>query len=164
MALSKADLVPPEDADRAAHELRERLGERAIDAIATSSVTGLGLDELASAIFASAREAADGERPPDRLAEPEAEHRLYTPAADEGFEVSRGPDGTFRVTGPRVERLIARHDVENEEALAVIEPVTLGARLLLEPQPAINSAAAKTKQTTRADIGSDSRRDCLNGA
>src|SRR5438552_1775582 len=49
-------------------------------------------------------------------------------------------------------------------ALAVIEPVTLGARLLLEPQPAINSAAAKTKQTTRADIGSDSRRDCLNGA
>src|SRR5207302_87717 len=55
------------------------------------------------------------------LAEPEVEHRLYRPAADEGFEVARNPDGSFRVTGPRVERLIARHDTGNEEALAYVE-------------------------------------------
>jgi GTPase len=30
-------------------------------------------------------------------------------------------DGEFRVTGPRVERLIARYDIDNDEALAYIE-------------------------------------------
>jgi GTP-binding protein len=50
-----------------------------------------------------------------------AEHRLYRPGADEGFSVDRGPDGTYRVSGPRVERLLARHDIENDEALAYIE-------------------------------------------
>src|SRR5438105_4926534 len=36
--------------------------------------------------------------------------------------------------------------------LVVVEPVALGALLLLDPQPA-TSAAAKTKATSRADIG-----------
>ncbi len=35
--------------------------------------------------------------------------------------VERGSDGVFRVTGRGIERLIARHDVENEEALRYVE-------------------------------------------
>ncbi len=125
VALSKADLLPPEDAASAADLLRERLGERVRDVILTSSAAGQGLDDLAGAIFAAVPEEDAGdrgvERPPGELPEPEAEHRLYTPAAGEGFEVRRGPDGTFQVSGPRVERLIARHDPDNEEAMAYVE-------------------------------------------
>ena len=35
--------------------------------------------------------------------------------------MERAPDGTFRVMGPRVERLIARHDTNNDEALEYVE-------------------------------------------
>ena len=35
--------------------------------------------------------------------------------------VERTDSGAFRVSGARVERLIARHDLDNEEALRYIE-------------------------------------------
>ena len=35
--------------------------------------------------------------------------------------MERGPDGVLRVVGPAVERLLARHDIENEEALRYVE-------------------------------------------
>jgi GTPase len=41
--------------------------------------------------------------------------------ADDGSRVERAADGVFRVTGRGIERLIERHDVENEEALRYIE-------------------------------------------
>ena len=50
-----------------------------------------------------------------------AEYRVYRPAAAREFEVERLGPGEFRVTGEVVERLIARHDLENEEALAHVE-------------------------------------------
>jgi GTP-binding protein len=50
-----------------------------------------------------------------------AEHRVYRPGADDGYRVERGRDGVFRVTGRGIERLIERHDIENEEALRYIE-------------------------------------------
>ena len=123
VVLSKADLLPLEEAEVAAGGVREAIGERALDVIVTSAATRFGLDELSAAVFGAVpAEPGDATAPPPaELPEPEAEHRLYTPAADEGFEVTRGPDGTFRVSGPRVERLIARHDTENEEALAYVE-------------------------------------------
>ncbi|HEX5911353.1 MAG TPA: Obg family GTPase CgtA, partial [Thermoleophilaceae bacterium] len=37
------------------------------------------------------------------------------------FEVERVGDGEFRVTGDAVDRLIARHDLENDEALRYLE-------------------------------------------
>src|SRR3954471_16727493 len=43
LALSKADLVPAEEADRAEREWRARLGDGALDVIVTSSATGLGI-------------------------------------------------------------------------------------------------------------------------
>ena len=61
--------------------------------------------------------------PAETLAEPEAlaEHRVFRPAADLGFAVERTGAGVFRVTGERVERLLQRFDVENEEAAAHVE-------------------------------------------
>jgi GTP-binding protein len=116
LCLSKADLVPPEVAAAAAESWRARLGDDAIDVIVTSSATGQGVDDLKAALMEHV--------PVEAPAAPEealAEHRLYRPGADEGFSVDRGPDGTYRVSGPRVERLLARHDIENDEALAYIE-------------------------------------------
>ena len=118
LALSKADLVPEEEAEAAAHEWRERLG---VPVVVTSAATGSGLDELKRAIL-------DGvpAEPPPEVARAEAgleglaEHRTYRPAGD-GFEVDRTGEGAFRVSGPRVERLLARHDPDNEEAMRYVE-------------------------------------------
>jgi GTP-binding protein len=50
--------------------------------------------------------------------------------------VERGGDGVFRVTGRGIERLIERHDIENEEALRYIEERlrTIGVIRALEAQ------------------------------
>ena len=50
-----------------------------------------------------------------------AVHRTYRPGAGDAFSVERTGPGTFRVRGEGVERLIARHDMENEEALRYLE-------------------------------------------
>jgi GTPase len=63
---------------------------------------------------------SDDAAAPRAPAEPQAEHRVYRPG-DDAFSVERGPDGTFRVAGARIERLIARYDVENDEALEYVE-------------------------------------------
>ncbi|MBV9212875.1 MAG: GTPase ObgE [Actinobacteria bacterium] len=130
VALSKADLLPAERAEEIARGLRRRLRDgvpdrvRVRDLVVTSAATGQGLDGLSEAIFAAvppAGESTDPQSPPGALPEPQAEHRLYTPAAGEGFEVTRRPEGAFLVRGPRVERLIARHDPDNDEAMAYVE-------------------------------------------
>ena len=56
-----------------------------------------------------------------RAADELAEYRVYRPAAAREFEVEKLGAGEFRVSGDAVERLIARHDMENEEALAHVE-------------------------------------------
>ena len=50
-----------------------------------------------------------------------AEFQVFRPAAGREFEVEKVGDGEFRVSGAAVDRLIARHDLENEEALAHVE-------------------------------------------
>ncbi len=50
-----------------------------------------------------------------------AEFQVFRPASRRSFEVEKTGAGEFRVTGDAVERLIARHDLENEEALAHVE-------------------------------------------
>jgi GTP-binding protein len=125
LALSKADLVADDVAERAATDWRERLGDGVEAVVVTSAATGRGLDELARAVVANVpvEREPDGatEAVPAAAAEPEAEHRVYRPGAGEGFAVERGPDGAFRVTGERVERLIARYDTDNDEALEYVE-------------------------------------------
>jgi GTP-binding protein len=116
LALSKADLVPAERADAAAREW----GGRVEEVVVTSSATGQGLDELAAEIAAKVPlEPAPAAAQP--AAEALAEHRLYRPAEAEEISISRGPDGAFRVSGARVERLLQRHDIDNPESLAYIE-------------------------------------------
>src|SRR3954449_3513644 len=130
LALSKADLVTAEVAAAAAGEWRRRLAPAAPDApgalvpeaapvIVTSSATRQGLDELERELL---RRVPVAEPVPLEAGEDElAEYRVFRPAAAREFDVERVGAREFRVTGEVVERLIARHDVENEEALAHVE-------------------------------------------
>jgi len=120
LALSKADLVTPQAADEARAKWRERLGDD-VPVLVTSSATRAGLDELALELFR--RVPVRSEAPEGELATEEAlaEHRVFRPAAGRGFDVERVQDGVFRVSGEQVERLIARHHLDNDEALAHVE-------------------------------------------
>ena len=115
LALSKADLVPPEDAAEAAERWRDRLG---LEVFVTSAATGEGLEELANAVFGRVPAEKAEDRPP---ADAPATHRVYRPGQGEAYSVRRTGPGAFRVEGERIERLIARHDVENDEALRYVE-------------------------------------------
>jgi GTP-binding protein len=114
LALSKADLVPPEEAEEAASQWGERLG---VEVLVTSAATGEGLEELSGAIFRHVP-AEDGVEEP---ADSPATRRVYRPGRGEAYSVRRTGPGAFRVEGERVERLIARHDVDNDEALRYVE-------------------------------------------
>src|SRR3954467_4884594 len=119
LGLSKADLVPPEKADDAAREWRGRLGPD-VPVIVTSSATGEGLDELARELLRRVPAAAP--EPEEAAGEDDvAEYRVFRPATRRQFSVTRVGDAAFRVSGESVDRLIARHDLQNEEALAHIE-------------------------------------------
>jgi GTPase len=116
LALSKADLVPPEVAEAAVAEWARR-----VDApvLATSAATGLGLDELRRVLLAAVPVA---EPEPEGAGEDEvAEFAVFRPAAGRAFEVVKTGAGAWRVDGPAVERLVARYDLDNEEALAHVE-------------------------------------------
>jgi len=120
LALSKADLVPAEDAERAAGEWRERLGEE-VAVFVTSAATGQGLEALSLELSRRVPllPAADDAIALDDV--PATEHRVFRPAAGRGFKVQRMDDGAFRVEGEGVERLLMRHDLDNDEALAHVE-------------------------------------------
>jgi GTPase len=118
VALSKRDLLPDEEAEAAVERWRRRIGDSKPALLAVSSATGAGLDELRQAILAALPEAA-AERP--AAVEFEAEHRVYRPGEDEGFDVIKENDGRYRVEGRGIEMLVARHDLSNPEALDYLE-------------------------------------------
>jgi GTP-binding protein len=123
LALSKVDLVDADTAQRARAEWERRLGPE-VPVLLTSSVTHAGLPELAAELVRRVPERAasaspvapDGELPTDL-----AEHRVFRPAAPRAYRVRRTGAGSFSVTGAGVERLLARYDLDNEEALAHLE-------------------------------------------
>jgi GTP-binding protein len=123
LALSKADLVDAGAAEAARAQWQERLGPE-VPVLVTSAVSRVGLPDLARAIAARVPERAPDS---DELAidvEPPAEmaaHRVFRPAAPRRYEVRCTGDGAFAVTGEGVERLVARYDLDNEEALAHLE-------------------------------------------
>ncbi len=118
IALSKIDLLTDDEAERMVSEWRKRHGASAVGVVGISSATGAGLDELRRAVFTAL---PDDAAPAGRDGDFEAEHRVYRPGEEEGFEIVPEGDGRFRVTGRGIELLIARHDLENEEALDYLE-------------------------------------------
>jgi GTPase len=122
VVLSKRDLLPPQEVEKALEEWRERLGSRVLDLAAVSSASGEGLDELRRRILAELPD-LDPAPASDEAPEPEfeAEHRVYRPVGEGGYRVEREDDGGFRILGRGVEVLFARHDTKNEEALAYLE-------------------------------------------
>jgi GTPase len=114
LCLSKADLVPAEDVHSAVAEWRGRLG---IPVFATSAATGEGLDALRDAIF----EHVPAEDQQQIAAQQPATHRVYRPGAGDAFRVEKLGPGAFRVEGARIDRLMARHDIDNDEALRYLE-------------------------------------------
>jgi GTPase len=118
LALSKADLVTPEEASAAAEEWSGRVD---MPVLVTSSATRQGLDDLARELLRrvpvvepDASDALAGESEV-------AEFQVFRPASRRAFDVEKTGARAFRVSGASVERLIARHDLENEEALAHVE-------------------------------------------
>ncbi|HET8977929.1 MAG TPA: GTPase ObgE [Solirubrobacteraceae bacterium] len=129
LALSKADLVDADTAERARSDWQRRLGGE-VPVLITSSVTHAGLTELVAELVRrvpestppgaggpAAAQVADGVPAVEEL----AEHRVFRPAAPRAYTVARTGEGTFSVTGAGVERLVARYDLDNEEALAHLE-------------------------------------------
>jgi len=122
LALSKSDLVAAEAAQRAAAHWRERLGGD-VPVLVTSSATGAGTEELGLQLLrrvplSGALSPADVDVLDDV---PSVEHRVFRPGSNRGFRVERVDDGVFRVEGDGVERLLMRHDLDNDEALAHVE-------------------------------------------
>jgi GTP-binding protein len=124
VVLSKGDLVPAAESESALSEWRGRLGGDKPRVIATSAATGEGLDELRRAIFdavPSGEERSGAVAQAEATPPPfEAEHRVYRPAGEGGYRISREGDA-YRVEGRGIEMLVARHDLSNEEALAYLE-------------------------------------------
>jgi GTPase len=129
LALSKADLLAPERVASEIERWRERLPGTPV--LATSSATGLGIQELAAELLhgVPARERqhlVDAAVPVDAVtgeqAEPElAEHMVFRPSGPGGFTVEQVAPGEYAVSGRGIERLLARHDLDNEDALAYVE-------------------------------------------
>lgn len=120
LALSKADLIEPPLRNRAGARWARKLGE-AVPVIVTSSVTGEGLRELAGELLrvvpVKHQAAPDGASAIPEL----AEHRFYRPGADRSWRVERTGERSFRVSGRGIERLVARYDLENDDALGYLE-------------------------------------------
>jgi GTPase len=132
LALSKADLVTPAAERAAVAQWRRRLGG-GVAVIATSSATGAGVRQLARELLRHVHERDEGAAPvahesraPTVTGAPAsedelAEHMVFRPSGDRGFYVQRTGPRAFAVRGRRIERLLARHDPDNEEAMAYVE-------------------------------------------
>jgi GTPase len=139
LALSKADLVDEPTRERERDRWIERLGPE-VPVIVTSAVTRVGLDQLARELIrriparadevdADASVAATPAVAPDGEL---AEHRVFRPAAGRSYRVQRVGDGSYRVSGTGIERLVARYDLDNEDALAHLERRLRGIGVIAE--------------------------------
>ncbi len=125
LALSKADLLDDDSRQAALDDWAKRIGPET-PVLVTSSATGLGLGALATEL--ASRVPAETEEPASdvitvtgEVPEELAEHRVFRPAARRAYEVVKIADRVYRVTGRGVERLVARYDLGNEDALAYLE-------------------------------------------
>ncbi len=98
-----------------------------VPVLLTSSATRQGLSELATELLrqiplalredeVAGIQASDAEVP-DEL----PEHRVFRPTSRKGFQVTEVEPGNFLVEGENVEKLVARYDLDNEDALQHLE-------------------------------------------
>lgn len=87
-----------------------------------SALTGQGVDQLKAAIATKVHELRE------EVKEQEAHKVQYDQvwehkreARDKKFEVQKLSEGIFRVTGPRVERMVVQTEWDNEEAVAFLQ-------------------------------------------
>ena len=137
LALSKCDLLDEDRVREAVAQWDARLGEE-VPVIATSSATGAGLRELANELLrrVPALDASETSERAEQVAgelvagrsvgssdgeEQLAEHMVFRPAGDSGFSVERLGPRSFVVRGRGIERLLARYDVDNDDAMAYFE-------------------------------------------
>ena len=123
VVLSKRDLMPDEQAESEVARWRERLGGEALGVLAVSSVSGEGIELLRRAILDAVPEEPAVPAGLGAANEPEfeAEHVVYRPSGQQGFDVERVTDGVYEVRGRGIELLVGRHDLENPEALSYLE-------------------------------------------
>ena len=117
VVVNKADLLDEEAAAAAAAFLRELTWP--VATAVTSTVDGRGLDELSARlaeVMAEARAAAPGTASSDV--------EVLHPGADrlESFSIARVGE-TFVVRGAQLERLFAKADLDNEDAVAYLQEV-----------------------------------------
>jgi GTP-binding protein len=147
LALSKCDLLSEQRVSEAVARWRERLGED-VTVIATSSATGFGLEQLSGELLrlvppqsaegrgGESRAGDSGGLPGGAVGgvpasaavvgvegadEDLAEHMVFRPAGRSGFRVERLGPKSFAVRGAGIERLLARYDVDNDDAMAYFE-------------------------------------------
>jgi GTP-binding protein len=125
LALSKADLLTPARVAQMVAEWQQRLGPD-VPVIATSAATAAGLEQVSAELLRHVSELdCRGEPPGEPSAqtgdEPLVEHMVFRPVAREGFTVRRSGPGRFTVAGEGIERLLARFDPDNEDAMAYVE-------------------------------------------
>ncbi len=123
LALCKADLLTEERVHELVGRWQRRLGPN-VPVIATSSATGAGLSELASELLV--RVPAGGapstsERALEPAAQELAEYMVFRPVAAAGFAVERLGPRSFAIRGKGIEKLLARFDTDNEDAMAYFE-------------------------------------------
>ncbi len=107
LIVSKLDLP---DAQERLRELRETFP----DARGISSATREGVQELVYAIWKTIKET-----PPPEIVTPAPAHIELVP--NEAFAIERDAEGTFVITGQRVERLAAVTNFDSDEGLARFE-------------------------------------------
>jgi GTP-binding protein len=125
LALSKADLLDDASVAAARDHWSRRL-DSAVPVLVTSAVSGEGLAELSRELLRGVPPLPPPEQALHRVdrarnGEPMAEHRTYRPRAERSYRVERADEHSWRVSGPGVDRLVARYDLANEEALAYLE-------------------------------------------
>ncbi len=129
LALSKADLVDAATAQAAQTHWQRRLGDD-VPVFVTSSISRTGLRELSNELLRRVPEAPaiDPDAPIDNVARAAladgaelAEHRVFRPAAPRAYTVTRLDETSFAVEGAGIDRLLARYDLDNEDALAHLE-------------------------------------------
>lgn len=137
VAANKMDL---EAAQARWPKLRRAFERQGVRAVPVSAVSGQGLEALLaelSSLLASL--------PPEMAAPPPSikVYRLEPEAAD--WTIEREDDGTYRVRGKRVERLVAMTDLDNPEAVQRLQ-TTLARMGVLK---ALEAAGVQTEDTVR---------------